>query len=91
VDDVAASALACSLTQLRSLDLWGCAVGLCLAPIAHLRQLTELRLGFVDGMTRRGVMMLTKLTQLQQLTVKFNDEVTQEWMDQEFWAALRQR
>jgi hypothetical protein len=91
-DDVAASALACSLTELRSLDLGGCAVGLaCLAPIAHLIQLTELLLGGVDGMTGRGVMLLTKLTQLQRLTVQHNDEVTQEWMDQEFWAALRRR
>jgi hypothetical protein len=82
VDDVAACGLACSLTQLRSLDLWGCALGGlgCLAPIAQLSQLTELLLDHVDGMTRRGLMLLTELTQLQQLTVKFNDEVTQEWM-----------
>jgi hypothetical protein len=93
VDDVAASALACSLTRLRSLDLGGCALGglARLAPIAQLSQLTELQLAIVGGMTRRGVMLLTKLTQLQQLTVQHNDEVTQEWMDQEFWAALRQR
>jgi hypothetical protein len=93
VDDVAASALACSLTQLRSLDLQACDFcGLvCLAPIARLGQLTELQLNFVDGMTRRGLMLLTKLTQLQLLSVKHNDEVTREWMDQEFWPALRQR
>jgi hypothetical protein len=92
-DDVAACALACSLTQLCSLDLRGCVLGGlgCLAPIAHLSRLTELLLDHVDGMTRRGVMLLTKLTQLQQLTVKFNDEVTHEWMDREFWAALQQR
>jgi hypothetical protein len=62
-----------------------------LASIAHLSQLTELLLDGVDGMTRRGVMLLTKLTQLKQLKVKLNDEVTQKWMDQEFWAVLRQR
>lgn len=93
VDDVAAIALACSLTQLRIFDLRLCALGglVCLASIAHLSQLTELRLDGADGMTRRGVMLLTKLTQLQQLTSTRNDEVTQEWMDQEFWVALRQR
>jgi hypothetical protein len=92
VDDVVASALACSLTQLCSLDLQGCALGVlaCLAPIAHLSQLTELLLGEVDGMTRRGAMLLTKLTQLQTLSVELNAEVTEEWMEQESWAALRQ-
>jgi hypothetical protein len=63
----------------------------CLAPIARLSQLTQLRLDNVQGLTRRGVMLLTKLTQLQQLSVKLNDEVTQDWIDEEFWAALRQR
>jgi hypothetical protein len=93
VDDVAATALACSLTQLRSLNLQGCALGglACLAPIARLSQLTELLLDGVDGMTKRGVMLLTELTQLQQLSLEHNDEVTQEWMDQEFWVALRRR
>jgi hypothetical protein len=60
VDDVAASDLACSLTQLRSLDLRGCALGGlgCLASIARLSQLTQLRLDNVQGLTRRGVMLL---------------------------------
>jgi hypothetical protein len=94
VDDVAASALACTLTQLRSLDLRNCMLGgllACLAPIAHLSQLTELRLAGVEGLTRRGLMLLTRLTQLRQLSVEHNDEVTQDWMDQVFWPALRQR
>jgi hypothetical protein len=93
VDDVVASALACSLTQLRSLDLRGCALGglACLAPIAHLSQLTELLLDRVDGINRRGLLLLTKLTRLQQLSVKLHREVNQEWMDQVFWPALRQR
>jgi hypothetical protein len=93
VDDVVASALACSLTQLCSLDLWGCALGglACLAPIAHLSQLTELLLDRVDGMNRRGLLLLTKLTELQQLSVNLHREVTQDWMDQVFWPALRQR
>jgi hypothetical protein len=93
VDEVAACALACSLTQLRSLDLRGSPLGGvgCLAPIAQLSQLTELLLDHVDGMTRRGVMLLTKLTQLQQLSLKFNDEVTQAWLGQHFGTALQQR
>jgi hypothetical protein len=93
VDDVAASALACSLTQLCSLDLQGCALGglACLAPIARLSRLTQLLLKDVEGITRRGVMLLTNLKQLQQLSVTVNEEVTQDWVDQEFWAALRQR
>jgi hypothetical protein len=36
-------------------------------------------------------MLLTNLQQLQQLAVTLNDEVTQEWLDQEFWPALRRR
>jgi hypothetical protein len=59
--------------------------------MARLSQLTELVIDGVNGMTRRGMLLLTKLTQLQHLTVKGNDEVTQEWMDQEFWAGLRHR
>jgi hypothetical protein len=63
----------------------------CLAPIAHLSQLTELLLDRVDGMNRRGLLLLTKLTELQQLSVNLHREVTQDWMDQVFWPALRQR
>jgi hypothetical protein len=46
VDDVAAIALACSLTQLRSLDLGEARLSstACLAAIGHLTQLTEFAL-----------------------------------------------
>lgn len=78
--------------QLRSLDLLGYVMGgmVCLAPVAHLSQLTELRLHVVQGLTKRGLLLLTQLKSRQSLTVSFNKEVTREVL-QEFWGAQRGR
>jgi hypothetical protein len=85
-DDVATTALACSLKQLRHLDLRGCRLGSmsCLAAIGQLRQLTELHL---DGneLTKRGLMLLTGLSRLQQLGVSCSKEVTPGVLGR-FWA-----
>lgn len=66
VDDVVASALACSLKQLRHLDLSCCELGsmACMATIGHLSQLTALKLIRVAGVTERGLMLLTRLSSL---------------------------
>jgi hypothetical protein len=97
VDDAAAAALACCLTQLRDLDLGGCALGsmTCLAAIAQLVHLTSLNIDDWHSdyrcdskLTREGLMLLTGLTQLQKLQLCRNDEVTDEVVE-EFWAALR--
>jgi hypothetical protein len=97
VDDAAAAALACSLTQLQDLDLGGCELGsmTCLAAIAQLVHLTSLNIDDFDcdypldsKLTREGLMLLTGLTRLQELELCRNDEVTDEVVD-EFWAALR--
>jgi hypothetical protein len=91
VDDVAASALACSLKQLCYLDLGGSRLSMaCLAPIGQLSQLTALVVVGVEGLTERGLMLLTRLYSLQSLSVKQNAEVTNEVLDR-FWAAVRQQ
>jgi hypothetical protein len=91
VSDLAASALACSLKQLRHLDVSRCDMSsmVCLAAVGHLTQLTTLRLPG-SGLTQQGLMLLTRLSQLQELTVHGNEEVTDELVEQ-FWAAVRQQ
>jgi hypothetical protein len=91
VGDVAATALACSLRQLRHLDLHSCDLGgmVCLAAIGQLTQLTALHLFGNEGVTREGLMLLTGLKRLQQLGVCRNEEVTDAAVE-EFWAAVRQ-
>uniref|UniRef100_A0A383VXL9 Uncharacterized protein n=1 Tax=Tetradesmus obliquus TaxID=3088 RepID=A0A383VXL9_TETOB len=92
VGELAANALACSLKQLRHLDLQRCNLGSmsCLAAIAHLQQLTELRLEHNSGLTRQGLMLLTRLSNLPQLST---DEAAGESITScawaEFWAAVR--
>jgi hypothetical protein len=79
VDDLAATALAWNLRQLRHLELSRCSLGsmACLVVIGQvLTQLTELQLGGNDGITQRGLMQLTKLQKLRRLGVDRNDEVT---------------
>lgn len=92
VDDVVASALACSLKQLRHLDLSSCELGsmACMAAIGHLSQLTALKLIRVAGVTERGLMLLTRLSAMQCLEVTKNAEVTNEVLGR-FWAAVRQQ
>ncbi|KAF6248735.1 hypothetical protein COO60DRAFT_1648566 [Scenedesmus sp. NREL 46B-D3] len=92
VGDLAACALACSLKQLRHLDLQECDLGdmVCLAAIAHLTQLTELRLGCTSGFTRQRLMLLTGLTDLQRLGFCSDEEIRVEVMDS-FWAVLQQQ
>jgi hypothetical protein len=72
VGDEAAAAIARSCRQLRELDLRNCSLGnaTCLAEIAQLTQLTELRLKCnVSVVTEQMLMQLTVLKQLQQLSV----------------------
>uniref|UniRef100_A0A383W112 Uncharacterized protein n=1 Tax=Tetradesmus obliquus TaxID=3088 RepID=A0A383W112_TETOB len=90
VGDVAATALACNLRQLRHLHLTECGLGdmVCLAAIRNLTQLTELRLEGNDGITQQRLMLLTGLSSLQQLRVDESEEVTAAVLD-EFWAAVQ--
>jgi hypothetical protein len=80
VGDLAACALACSLKQLRHLDLKQCGLGgmVCLGAIAHLTQLTELCLMRNAGITQQGLMLLTRLTNLQWIGVNVGDGITAE-------------
>jgi hypothetical protein len=94
VDDTAACALARCLKQLRHLDLSYCSLGsmTCLPAIAHLYELTELRLnhsGGESGMTEQGLMLLTGLSNLQHLNVE-NCQLPDGALAR-LWAALRQR
>jgi hypothetical protein len=91
VNDSIATALACNLRQLQHLDLRRCNLGhmACLAAIAQLTQLTELRLEDNDLVTRQGLMLLTGLKQLQRLGVDKNAEVTAAVLEG-FWSAVRQ-
>uniref|UniRef100_A0A383W7L2 RNI-like protein n=1 Tax=Tetradesmus obliquus TaxID=3088 RepID=A0A383W7L2_TETOB len=87
--DLEATALACSLTQLRSLNLSDNQLGdmVCLAAIARLTQLTRLVLWDnieCNRITQRGLMMLTTLTRLQKLGMYQRNDVCTE----EFWDVL---
>jgi hypothetical protein len=90
VGDLAATALACNLRQLQHLGLRRCSLGsmACLAAIAQLTRLTALQLEGNDGLTQQGLLLLTGLTQLQQLGVDRNAEVTDE-VFHSFWAAVK--
>jgi hypothetical protein len=102
VGTAVATALARSLQQLQSLDLYCCSLQLgsaeglaCLEAIGRLTQLTELRLSCNEGLTQQGLMLLTGLSRLEQLG--YHDlcnhvsnsaaQVTDEEMAA-FWAAV---
>jgi hypothetical protein len=76
VTDMKATALAFCLRQLRHLDLSRCELGAmaCVGAIAHLSSLTCLKL-YVEpypgckGLTREGLLMLTRLSRLECLHV----------------------
>jgi hypothetical protein len=93
VNDLVATALSCSLKQLRYLDLSSCNMSsmVCLAAIAHLTQLTTLRLPGSCRWTQQGLMLLTRLSRLQDfnfpLGVFSRSGVTFEMM-QQFRAAV---
>jgi hypothetical protein len=89
VTDVVATALACSLRQLRDLDLSGCHLGdvVCLAAIGQLTQLSKLSMREVEGVTEQGLGLLTKMSCLQTLEVQ-TEESTDEVLAR-FWAALQ--
>jgi hypothetical protein len=90
VGELAANAIACSLKELRYLDLQGCNLGsVCLAAIAHPPKLTELKLEGNCGLTRQGLMQLTRLSRLQKLGSDAECMTPHSW--QSFWAALRQQ
>jgi hypothetical protein len=63
--------IASSMRGLRHLDLQECALGdiMCLAAIAQLRQLTQLRLEGSKLLTEQQFMMLTGLSKLQELRI----------------------
>jgi hypothetical protein len=90
VDDVAATALACCLRQLRHLDLSGCEMGemACLAAIGQLAKLTALRLGshHTAVLTERGLKLLTGLSRLRYLDILGDAAVSREALEQ-FWPA----
>jgi hypothetical protein len=89
VGDVEAVALACCLKQLRYFSLSGCELGIaCLGAIAHLSQLTELVLPRISGLKQQGLMVLTRLSNLQRLGVDRTGEAIDEVVDS-FWARLR--
>lgn len=92
VTDVVATALACSLRQLRLLSLTGCELGdmVCLAAVGQLRQLTSLQLLGSFEFSERGLRLLTGLSRLQQLGVDSDADITAEaWAS--FWAAVKQQ
>lgn len=93
VGELAATAIASSCRQLRHLDLRACDLGSmgCLAVVRHLTQLRALDLRGNGKLTQQGLMLLTRLKQLQQLRVDTdnNAEVTDQLL-QSFWAAVRQ-
>jgi hypothetical protein len=90
LSDMAAAAIAGSCKQLRQLGLEACELGsmACLDNIRHLSQLTELRLEGNAGLTQQGLMLLTGLTQLQELGVDRTEDITEGVVDR-FWAAVR--
>jgi hypothetical protein len=90
VGDLAAAAIAGSCKQLCHLDVQDCSLGsmACLASVLHLTQLTELCLQGNSGLTQQGLMLLTGLTRLQQLSVDRTAEITDEVVDS-FWAAMK--
>jgi hypothetical protein len=92
VGELAATALACNLRQLRHLDLSHCNLRhmACLAAIAQLTQLEELWVHGNKGFTPQGLMLLTGLTQLQFLAISQNAVVTDEVVEQ-FRVAWQQR
>lgn len=83
VSDAAAAALACSLKQLRYLDLRDCELGpmACVGAIAQLRHLSCLLLDGNPGITQQGLMMLTRLPNLSCLVVDKMDEVSEDFLD----------
>ncbi|KAF6255485.1 hypothetical protein COO60DRAFT_1641489 [Scenedesmus sp. NREL 46B-D3] len=91
VGDEAATAIAGSCQQLCELDLTKCNLVsmACLANVAHLTQLTELRLGGNRGLKQQELLLLTGLKRLQHLTVERHAEVTDEVLER-FWAAVMQ-
>jgi Leucine-rich repeat (LRR) protein len=89
--DLPVSALACHLKQLASLQLC-CQLGemACLAPIGQLKRLTMLRIPNTGDVTEQGLMLLTGLSQLQQLDLGEQKQLPGEVMDG-FWATIRQQ
>ncbi|KAF6254429.1 hypothetical protein COO60DRAFT_319982 [Scenedesmus sp. NREL 46B-D3] len=92
VGELAANALACCQKQLRHLDLQDCDLGSmsCLAAVAHLSQLTELKLEGNSGLARQGLLLLTRLSNLPKLGVEHDRLLTPHaW--QRFWAAVHRQ
>jgi hypothetical protein len=62
----------------------------CLAAIAHLPKLTELKLEGNSGLTRQGLMQLTRLSTLRKLGADAEEFMTPfAW--ERFWTAVRQQ
>uniref|UniRef100_A0A383WPB8 Uncharacterized protein n=1 Tax=Tetradesmus obliquus TaxID=3088 RepID=A0A383WPB8_TETOB len=92
VDDLVASALACSLKQLRHLDLTFCQLEhmACMAAISHLSELTFLGLIRVGEAYERALMQLTNLPCLQRLSLSQDVGVSEDVIGG-IYAAMRQR
>ncbi|KAF6255391.1 hypothetical protein COO60DRAFT_1641580 [Scenedesmus sp. NREL 46B-D3] len=92
VGDEAATGVAGSCQQLRHLGLAECNLVsmACLANVALLTQLTGLRLEGNSGLTQQGLMLLTGLKRLQNLSMARSAEVTGEVVER-FWAAVRRQ
>jgi Leucine-rich repeat (LRR) protein len=78
VGDAVATPLASSLRQLQHLDLQACELSSfeCLAAVGQLTGLTELRLNGNSAVTEQQLMLLTGLSQLQQLGFDRSEEIT---------------
>jgi hypothetical protein len=88
VGTAAAAALCCHLKQLRHLEVEHCNTELDNEPFLEaLAQLTQLQL---SHLTEYGLMMLTKLTNLQAMKFSPNSQATRAARDR-FWEALRRQ
>jgi hypothetical protein len=97
VGTAVATALACSLQQLQSLNLGDCCLQLdgaeglaCWKAIGRLTQLTQLNLSGNEGLTQHGLMQLTGLSCLEQEACEFMCDATQVTggVLTAFWAAV---
>jgi hypothetical protein len=99
VTGMTASALACSLKQLRVLDLsskrpdnrdrLGSMV--CLVAMGHMNSLTNLQLIGAEGLTRQGFTLLLASPRLRAMGLTWNEEVPKNWAKAQVAAASRRR
>jgi hypothetical protein len=95
VGTAAATALARSLQQLQSLDLFDCCLQLggaygfvCLEAVGCLTQLTQLSFSENEGLTQHDLMRLTGLPRLDQAACEYLCDGVQQEALEAFWAAV---